>query len=383
MSVLIQQDNYCVLGDGMPNDALNEEARLEGERAESESSYRQVLADRDSELGELFQTCGPGSATWQTAKTQLISADEKCRAIFAKLHRLSDRMSIAPIIVVIVALGLAGLEMPINKFMLDNILQGNNAESYLFSFFMTLILLLLAHIAGKLTRQIWGAYKETIYISNIVAASVIVVLLLFCVGALTIGRAAYSATSTNTMLPGNLIFSEIGRQIRNSGLWGAFLHALSDQNAFFLACMNMAGIAASFFAAFITNDSDKVYQAALDERESTHGQLVGAERKYARLVEKVARKYRPDLAGIAATYASQTARIIALKRGRNCPLDADDRKVLSDLDQLLDAVRNHIETELRRSESHEPTPRSAEQARQPTRVSLFPDGTQIMPQHKK
>ena len=317
-----------------------EEARLEGERAQSAQSYKNTLAERDSALAEMHATRGPGSAHWQRAKSKLDAAEEKYRAIFAKLHRLSDRMAVPPIFALLAALTLAAIEAPINKFMLDNILKGSNFESYIFSMFMTLILLLLAHIAGRQARQIYGAYEERFYVGNIVSVVVIFLLLAVCVGALTIGRAAYSVLGSN--LPGGEIFAEIGRQIQAVGLWTAFVNALSDQGAFFLAAMNTAGIAGAFFLAFITHDSDKNYQSALDEREKANRQLNRYESAYGRAIERIGRKFRPTLTNIAAAYGAQNARIIALKRGRNAELTEEDRGVLSSQDEVLNAAREHI-----------------------------------------
>ena len=140
--------------------------------------------------------------------------------------------------------------------MLDNILRGSNFDSYVLSLFMTLILLVLAHFAGHQARQIHGQYQETIYVSNIVIACLVVIVLAMCVGALTIGRAFYSTAPAG--VSGQDIFSHIGRQVSTVGPWTAFVNALYDKSAFFLACLNTAGITAAFLAAFITNDSDKL-----------------------------------------------------------------------------------------------------------------------------
>ena len=107
--------------------ASEEEAHLAGERAESAGSYRNTLAERDAALAEAYRTRGPGSGAWKAAKEKLDAADEKCRRIFAKLHRLSDAVKIPAIAILSAAIVLALLEAPINKFMLDNILRSTTS----------------------------------------------------------------------------------------------------------------------------------------------------------------------------------------------------------------------------------------------------------------
>jgi hypothetical protein len=317
-----------------------EEARLEGERAESAGSYKNTLAERDAALAEAYRTRGPGSGPWKATQEKLDAADEKCRRIFAKLHRLGDAVKLPAFAIWGAAILLAILEAPINKFMLDNILRSTNIDSYIFSAFVTFTILLLAHIAGKQTRQIWSAYEERLHFSNIAVTVVLVGIMFLCVAALTIGRSAY--TVSGAVLPGGQIFAEITRQIRGAGFWGALIKALSDQNAFFLACMNAAAIAAAFFVSFITHDSDRTYQSALDEKSAAEKKLEGIEVNYGRTIEKIGRKYRPTLTNLAAAYEAQNARIIGLKRARNCALSAEDRVNLSDSDKFLEASRLEI-----------------------------------------
>jgi hypothetical protein len=151
---------------------MEEEAHLEGARAESVASYKNLLGDRDGRLAAVRKTKGPGSSRWARLEIKLRDADEKCRAIFAKLQRLSDGRRISFWWFVFGAMILAALEAPINKFMLDNILRGNNFDSYMLSLFLTLALLILAHFAGQQARQIRGTHHETIYFSNILIALV-------------------------------------------------------------------------------------------------------------------------------------------------------------------------------------------------------------------
>jgi hypothetical protein len=196
----------------MPYAPTDEESHLEGVRTESVASYRNLLAERDGQLADARKTKGPASDRWQRLEKIRRDADESCRAILSKLQRPTDGHRISIWWFVLAAGLLAALEAPINKFMLDNIMRGSNFDSYVVSLFLTFALLYLAHIAGHLTRQIYSAFQEKIYISNIVIALVIVVFLAICIGVLTIGRAFFS--TAGPAAAGLDIFVEIGKQVR-------------------------------------------------------------------------------------------------------------------------------------------------------------------------
>lgn len=325
----------------MPVNQKDNLSHVEGLRAGSITAYKNLLAGRDSQLGALRKTYGPASETWERIENELRDAEHKCRAIYAQLQRPTDGKPISFWWFVLAAVILAALEAPINKFMLDNILRGSNFESYVISLFMTLIMLVLAHLAGHQTRQIRGAYQETVYISNIVVAVVILIVLAMCVGALTIGRAFY--TVAGPIPDGRDIFSEISKQVLTVGPWTAFLNALSDKAAFFLASLNTAGITCAFFTAFITHDSDKIYQSALDGVAAASKKLFRIERKYNGMVEKTAKKFASKLANMAAAYGSQNAEIVALKRSRGIALTEEDKLDLTSHDRLLSAMREELE----------------------------------------
>ena len=235
-----------------------QEVHFERERARSLASYKAVLDARDKELAEARKSLGPGSEQWKALDIALKSANGTCQDIFASLQRLTDGKRIPDWFVLILAIAFAAMEAPINKFMLDNILRGNNFDSYVLSLFLTLVMLLLAHIAGMQARQIHGAYEDKIYWGKIVVPIILLSVLAVCVGALTIGRAFYSTSAS--ALPSSNIFSEIQIRVQNVGPWSALMAALSDQAAFFLASLNIAGIAGAFILAFVSHDSDPVYE---------------------------------------------------------------------------------------------------------------------------
>lgn len=321
----------------------DQEVYFERERARSLASYKATLDARDEELAEARNSIGPTSTRWLALDGELKSAQGTCHDIFATLDRLTDGKRIPNWFIVILALGFAALEAPINKFMLDNILRGNNFDSYALSLFLTLIMLLLAHIAGTQARQIRGAYEDKVYWSKLVVSLIILSVLATCVGALTIGRAYYS-TAPDAFINTN-IFSEIQTRIHNVGLWAALIAALADQAAFFLASLNMAGIAGAFFLAFTSHDSDVVYQAALDKAESARRRLDRMALKYDRRLAKIGRKLYRKLHNYAAAYGAQNAEVISHKRARGVPLTDDDRVDLSIYDFLLQQARNEIARE--------------------------------------
>jgi hypothetical protein len=249
---------------------------------------------------------------------------------------------------------LAALEAPINKFMLDNILRGSNFDSYVLSLFMTLILLVLAHFAGQQARQIHGHYEETIYYSNIVIVALVLIVLAICVGALTIGRAFYSTAPTG--VSGQDIFSHIGKEVSTVGPWTAFVKALSDKSAFFLACLNTAGITVAFLAAFVTHDSDKLYQSTIDAVHFAERALSRVAARYERMVARIEGKYGPRLGNIAAAYGTHNAKVVELKRHRGMGLSDEDNFDLTTVDKMLEQARKEIgeRTPHNGSRSHAP-----------------------------
>lgn len=317
-----------------------QEIHFEKERAGTLASYKAALDARDKDLSEARKSMGPGSERWKVLEAEHDSAQGTCKDIFAALQRLTDGKRIPEWLILILAIAFAAMEAPINKFMLDNILRGNNFDSYVLSLFLTFIMLLLAHTAGMQARHIRGAYEDKIYFSKIVVSIVLLGILAICVGALTIGRAYYSTAAA--ALPTSNIFSEIQHQVKNVGPWSAFIGALSDQAAFFLATLNIAGIAGAFILAFISHDSDMVYQSALDKEQKSGRKRERMTYKYDKRNQKIGQKYHKRLQNLVAAYGAQNAEVIALKRARGISLTAEDQVDLSKLDTLLQETRYEV-----------------------------------------
>jgi len=337
-----------------------EESQVLGARAQSLSRYRHLLGQRDGKLATLRDTIGPAGDRWKRAEDQLYHAAADTRAIYAKLGRLTDGNGLAVGWFIGAAIILALLEAPINKFMLDNILRGSNFDSYVISVFVTFVMLALAHYAGHHLRQFRSEYEERIYLSKIVVSMVILIILLGCISVLTIGRAFYSTAALVAV--GKDIFSEIGRQVITVGLWQTLKAALSDNSALFLACLNTAGLAIAFLAAFTRYDSDKNYESAIDAERRANKALAKLETKYSQAVSRVAKNFEPKLSGVAAAYGAQTARLVTLKANRGAQITAEDQYDIAQEDVLLSQARSELGQKAQQRAADRPAPRSIEEA---------------------
>ena len=101
----------------------------------------------------------------------------ECQTIASQIGRPVNRLALPPGAFFALAVGLALVETPVNKFLFDVALQNSNLASYLVSFVVAVFLLISAHIAGKLVRQVWGEFEKKLYVANIVIACVIMVVL--------------------------------------------------------------------------------------------------------------------------------------------------------------------------------------------------------------
>jgi hypothetical protein len=152
--------------------APNELDRLLGERARHVQDYQKVLAHRDDALDQLWHEAGPGSKKWAARTDELTRTSSEFEAIAGQIGRPINRQSLPRWAFYVLATGLAAVETPVNKFLFDLALQGSNIASYAVSFAVAVFLLIAAHTAGKLTRQVWSEYRSRFYTANIVIALV-------------------------------------------------------------------------------------------------------------------------------------------------------------------------------------------------------------------
>jgi hypothetical protein len=323
-----------------------EEAHYEAARAEALSQYKIELGNRDTRLGDAFRTIGPGSEEWRGREARLVAANDDVRSKFLALNRATDRKRISPLATRTLLFGLCILETPVNKFMFDILLVLQNWESYVVSFAMSLAMLYLAEIAGFQTRQIKGDSEDRIYWGKIASAIFILAFLILAVSVLTVCR-AYS--SSMAMSGENLdIFSHVLEQVKHLGPWAVLMAALEDRGAVMLAAFNFTGIICAFFLAFITHDSDTVYQGSLDEAEDAHKKFARLAKKYEKAIARIGKKHTPRLLGLAAAFGSHNARVVGCKKLRNAPLDQMDLLDISSLDTKLAEARRGIGDRVRR-----------------------------------
>jgi len=195
--------------------APNELDRLMGDRVRHKQDYQKVLAARDDEIDRLKRSIGPGSERWKGLIDRRDRARSEFEAIAGQIGRPVNRLSLAPMAFLTLAVGLALVETPVNKFLFDVALQSSNIASYLVSFAVAVFLLICAHLAGKVVRQVWSEFERKLYVSNIIIACSIMLVLACALMILTIGRAEFSAAALSSGLEG--LFSSVGDKVTAKG----------------------------------------------------------------------------------------------------------------------------------------------------------------------
>ena len=225
----------------------------------------------------------------------------------------------------LLALGLAILEAPVNKFLFDYAIQGSNLTSYVVSAAFAILLLLLAHLCGRCIRQVWSEYRRRIVWSNLIIALLAVCALAILISILTIGRARYSAGQPSSI--GGL-FSDIGGQVSQHGFLSSLFAAFGDVSALILFTVNFGGALIAMLLGFFSHDPDKDFdhsEIALSESgaalEQDPGQICPSR-------SKAIRKFTPDLAGASRNFADSNNKIIEMKTLLGYPLDEWDEFVL-------------------------------------------------------
>jgi hypothetical protein len=259
--------------------APDELSRLMGERTRHAQDYQKVLANRDDEVDRLWHSIGPGSEKWAARVDERDRANSEFEAIAGQLGRPVNRQSLPRGTFYALAIGLAVVETPVNKFLFDVALQSSNVASYAVAFAVAAFLLIAAHTAGKHSRQIWSEYRSRFYVSNIVVAISIMVILLGVVGILTIGRAEFSAAAIAVGVEG--LFSTVGDKISASGgVIRALTHALSDTSALVLVSVNVTSILVAFLFGYFAHDPDKHFDKAFERHRNAKRTLERCDRLF-------------------------------------------------------------------------------------------------------
>jgi len=320
-------------------------AKWMGARQKHHSEYIKLLTDRKNELFNVEGDHGPRSDIYLAAQREFERNDQQFDRLQAVVRRPINNLHIAPWIFWLLALGLAILEAPVNKFLFDYAIQGTNLTSYLVSTAFAILLLLLAHLAGRCLRQVWSEYRRRVVWSNLIIGCLGVAVLAILISILTIGRARYSAGAADAGLGG--LFTDIGGQVSQHGFFTSLFEAFGDVSALILFTVNFGGVMIAMLLGFFSHDPDKDFdhsEAAL--RKATR-RLNKLQSKYAQSRAKVIRKFTPDLTGASRNFADANNKIIEMKTLLSEPLDEWDRFVLDDLDTLAEeAMDNDVGSQL-------------------------------------
>ncbi len=325
-------------------------ARWLGTRQKHHSEYVKLLNERRNELLTLQIDHGPRSDIYKNAKRELDRHDSQFERFQSVIRRPINKFGIAPWAFWLFALALAVFEAPINKFLFDYAIQGTNLTSYIISTVFAVLLLLLAHLAGKCIRQVWSEYRRRVVWSNVAIAIIAVVVLTILICILTIGRARYSAGAADPGL-GNL-FSEIGGKVGELGFFGSLGEAFSDTSALILFTVNFGGVLAVLLLGFFSHEPDKDFEHADDALQKSSKVIAKLQKKYAKSRAKTIRRFAPDLTGTSRNYAESNNRIIELKTLMRMPLDEQDEFILDTLDDLASEAEENEDVQSRRSQTH-------------------------------
>lgn len=320
-------------------------AKWMGARQKHHSEYVKLLNDRKNEIMNIEVDHGPRSDVYLAAQRDFERHDQQFDRLQAVVRRPINNLNVAPWIFWIMALGLAILEAPVNKFLFDYAIQGTNLTSYLVSTAFAILLLLLAHLGGRCIRQVWSEYRRRVVWSNLIIACLTVVVLAILISILTIGRARYSAGATDPGLGG--LFTDIGGQMSQHGFFTSLFSAFGDVSALILFTVNFGGVMIAMFLGFFSHDPDKDFDHAEATLRRATRRLNKMQTKYAQSRVKVIRKFTPDLTGASRNFADANNKIIEMKTLLSVPLDQWDQFVLDDLDTLADeAMDNDVASQL-------------------------------------
>ena len=319
---------------GRSADPREELAKWMGARQKHHSEYVKLLNERKNEILALEIDQGPRSEAYASALHQYERHDQQFDRLQAVVRRPINNLSIAPWIFWLMALGLAILEAPVNKFLFDYAIQGSNLTSYVVSTAFAILLLLLAHLCGKCLRQVWSEYRRRVVWSNLIIALLALCVLAILVSILTIGRARYSAGAADPGIGG--LFTDIGGQVSQHGFLASLFNAFGDVSALILFTVNFGGITIAMLLGFFSHDPDKDFDHSEVALRKSARRLGKIQSKYARSRAKAIRKFTPDLSGASRNFADSNNKIIEMKTLLSYPLDEWDQFVLDNLDTLAD-----------------------------------------------
>jgi hypothetical protein len=307
-------------------------ARWLGLRQKHRSEYVKLLNERKNELLAAQIDHGPRSDAYRNTKRESERHESQFDRISAVIRRPVNRFDIRTWIFWVFAIALALFEAPINKYLFDVAIQGTNLTSYVISAVFAILLLLLAHLAGKCMRQIWSEYRKRLVWSNLLVSVLATLVLGLLVSILTIGRAKFSAGSADPGL--GSLFNHIGGEVNQLGFFGSLSSAFSDTSALILFTVNLGAILTAVLLGFFSHDPDKDFDHASTALQSSLKKLADLQKRYANSRTKIIRNLSPDLAGVSRNYSESNNRIIEIKTMLKMPLDDDDKFIIDTLDTL-------------------------------------------------
>jgi hypothetical protein len=312
------------------------------QRASAFAEYKRVLNERENDLLALSEAKGTRSAANKDAERQLHDARVEYGQIKGVIRRPLNRLNVRWRYFAAFALGLAILEAPVNKFLFDIALQGSPFVSFSVSIAVAFFLLIMAHLAGKCLRQVWGEYRRKVIWSNvfIFLAATLGVATVICI--LTVGRAA---TSNAAMISGfGDLFSVVSNKIGALGLWGTLSHAFSDISSLILATVNLGGVSAALLLAYFTHDPDKDFDVAATELEHCRATVGKLHATFLKERNRIVGGFKPDLTGISHKHGNANKNVIEFKTRLGLNLDDEDRIVIDELDRLAEDSEHAEET---------------------------------------
>jgi hypothetical protein len=318
--------------DTASKDPLAALAEFTAKRSSAKAEYMAVLDQRGNALLSVNEKSGMRSLEYETLEEKLARDTSEYERIKTALRRPISMLQVRPALLVLIAIGLALLEAPANKFLFDVALQSSGIVSYAASAGTTAFLLILAHFGGRGLRQCWSGIRRRVMLGNIAVFVFCSLLALGIIAVLTVARAAFAADSGSI---GDLLTSVRGH-FDNLGPLGALVAAFSDTSALVLACINIGGIATTFLLAFFSHDADTDYDHVHRTVQRLEARLQKVHQSYLKARTRIIEDHAPHLVGYAANYNTANGKVIELKTLLGQTLTDDERFVLTELDQLAE-----------------------------------------------
>jgi hypothetical protein len=274
----------------------NEKSRTNAERERDRfrNELDALLRKKNDEVTLVERQYGKDSPAYIRQRERYEHHDNLFKHIAARLNRPLKRRQISGWIYASIAVVLAGMEAPINKFIFDVVLQSVGAISWTVSFLLGLMLFAFAHWNGLSIRHLRSETRKRFIVRNCVIAPLLTLLLVVLICILSVARWRYSLVNNATGL-GSLV-GDLSSQLKSlQGLFQVLKLAFSDSASQTLAAVNSAAIVLAMLLSFITHDPDEDYDFAWRNIERAEQALTRIERKYNNRMFKINQHYAPEI----------------------------------------------------------------------------------------